>query len=81
MDGIQLLEWIQKQPDYDRPFVILLTADASATLQEKALDMVAYAVVTKPFNLRELAMLSVRAIQRRKEPRIGQRHTSYKYHP
>ncbi len=77
MDGIQLLECIRKQPDHDRPFVILLTADTSVTLREKALELGAYAVVTKPYDIQELAMLSVRAIQSRKESRIGQNDTPY----
>lgn len=81
MDGIQLLECIQKQPGHDRPPVILLTADASVTLRKKALELSAYAVVTKPYDIRELAILSVRAIQRRKESRIGQRDTQYDHRP
>ena len=79
MDGIQLLERIKKQPDHDRPPVILLTADTSVTLREKALELGAYAVVTKPYDIRELAILSVRAIQRRKESQIGQSGTQYDY--
>lgn len=61
--------------------MILLTADASVTLRKKALELGAYAVVTKPYDIRELAILSVRAIQRRKESRIGQRDTQYDHRP
>ena len=77
MDGIQLLECLQKQPDHTWPPVILLTAHTSVTLREKALELGAYAVVAKPYDIRELAILSVRAIQRRKESRIGQSDTPY----
>ena len=81
MDGIQLLECLQKQPDHDWPPIILLTADASVTLREKALELGAYAVVTKPYDIQELAILSVRAIQSRKESRIGQDNTQYDHRP
>ena len=81
MDGIQLLECIQKQPDHDWPPIILLTADASVTLREKALELGAYAVVIKPYDIRELMILSVRAIQRRKESLTRQRDTQHDYRP
>ena len=79
MDGIQLLECLQKQPGHDRPPVILLTADTSVTLREKALELGAYAVVTKPYDIRELVILSVRAIQCRKESLTRQRDTQHDY--
>ena len=81
MDGIQLLECLQKLPGHDRPFVILLTADTSVTLREKALELGTYAVVTKPYDIQELAILSVRAIQCRKESLTRQRDTQYDHRP
>lgn len=63
MDGLQLLEALKKCPTHHRQPVILMTADRSKQLRRQALQLGAYAVITKPFALQELAVLSAHAIE------------------
>lgn len=64
MDGIQFLEALKKRPTRS-PRVILLTGSMSEEFRKRAVEMGAYAVIVKPFDSQELAILSAQAIESR----------------
>jgi len=58
-DGIELLEWVKASPDHAQIPVVLITGHTTAT--PRALELGAFAVLNKPFDLEQITDVFQRA--------------------
>ena len=70
MDGLQLLEAL-KTRRIPFPPIIMMTGSMSEEFRRRALELGAYAVISKPITPHELAVLSARAIESREIDQSG----------
>lgn len=72
VSGIDLLEFIRRQRDWDPMPIIMLSSDASDIQVDKALALGADAYVFKPVTIEELETAINRAIRKRRGKGTGQ---------
>ena len=64
MDGLQLIEWLEKASRQNHPPVILLTGDINERVQERAKRGGVLAILPKPYVCQDLLSALIRALRR-----------------